>query len=189
MYIYILATKSTKTMEQLDEHLSGTPQHSPPSFIQVGTTFFIYSIIIVVSIVLYYTIFESFGVLDIPALNQSIFGVEIRHIIMTLSIELILILSNYYLQGQLYRLFNQSLLKTTLIPILFWVSIIILLVIYIPPLPKSLSPFIRISILIILYSTLSLIIVQFFKHQNRIKYYTSLLIHWFAAIAIFHYLP
>lgn len=176
-------------MEQLDEHLSGTPQYSPPSFIQIGTTFFIYSIIVVVSIVLYYAIFESFGVLNLPVLNQSIFGVLISDIIVMLSIELIFILSNYYLQGQLYRLFNRSLLKTTLIPIIFWVSIIILLLVYIPPLPKTLSPFIRISILLMLYSTLSLITAQFFKHKNRIKYYTSLSIHWLTTIVIFHYLP
>jgi hypothetical protein len=176
-------------MEQLDEHLSGAPKYSFPNFIQIGMDFFIYGVILVISIVLYYAFFESFGVLDLPILKQSIFDISIRTIILTLSIELILIFSNYYLQGQLYKLYNQSILKATVIPILFWVSMIFLIVTFIPPVPGALSPFIRISILIMLYSLLSLIIAQSFEHQNRIKYYTSLLIHWLSALAIFHYLP
>lgn len=176
-------------MEQLDEHLSGAPKYSFPNFIQIGMTFFIYGVILVISIVLYYAFFESLGILNFPVLKQSIFEVPIRDITVTLSIELILILSNYYLQGQLYKLYNQSILKATLIPIIFWVCMIFLIVTFIPPFPGSLSPFIRIGVLILLYSLLSLIIAQSFKHQNRIRYYTSLLIHWLSAIAIFHYLP
>ena len=176
-------------MEQLDEHLSGVIQPSPPSFLQIGLTFFIYFALLIIGFVIYFAVFESFGLFTFLEQTQRNINLPIKFIVILSALELIFLLSNYYLQGRLYDLFNQSVLKATLIPVLFWGSIILLALLYdinqgIPL--NSLIVFTRISTILIGYATLCLIIAFYFKHQNRSKYYGALFLHWFIITTLFY---
>jgi hypothetical protein len=180
-------------MEQLDEHLSGAVKYSPPSFIQIGSTLFIYFIILIVSFISYYAIFESFGLFNLLDQIERYSDLPVYSTVIILVLESIVVLSNYYLQGRLYNLLNQSVVKTVLIPILLWITIIVAFVLYDPYLggPNSgiFIPFIRISSLIIWYSILSLIIAFYLKHQDKIKYYAALFAYWLFSILITSLLP
>lgn len=192
LYLYILATKSTKTMEQLDEHLSGMPQHSPPSFIQIGLSFFIYFIILIISFIVYYGVLESSNLITFLDQYQKASGIPLKHISMFLALELIFIGSNYYLQKQLYNLFGESVLKTILIPVLFWG--IIIGIAFTNDYYQGVSfsnffmIFVRIGTMLLYYSTLCSIIGFYFKHQNKVQYYSALLRHWILATTFFYFL-
>ena len=177
-------------MEQLDEHLNGRPPYCPPSFMQIGLAFFIYFIILIVSFVLYYAIFESSGLLIFLDKDQSNFGILTKHIVLFLVLESIFALSNYYLQGRLYDMLGQSVPKAALIPTLLWGTIFGIAFLYDSykgiPFPNYLIIFMRISSLLIWYSTLSLIIAFYFKHKSRVKYYSALFLHWVLTTAIFY---
>lgn len=180
-------------MEQLDEHLSGATKYSPPSFIQIGSTFFIYLLILTVSFISYYAAFESFGLFDFLYRHQRDSEIPSYDITVFLALYFIFVISNYYLQGRLYNLLGQSVLQTTLIPMLFWGTIIVIAFLYDPyqgiPFPNLFVPFLRISTALILYGLFSFIIALYFKHQNKTKYCAALFAHWLLCFFVFSCLP
>jgi hypothetical protein len=180
-------------MEQLDEHLSGAPQHSPPSFMQMVLTLFLYFFLLGISFIIYYAILESLGLLGFLNQNRSAFGVLVKNSVFLIVIESLIVFSNYYIQSQLYELFHQSLLKTALIPILLWTSILgstFLHNIYYAPsnMIAPLDVFLRLSSILCWYSTLSFIIAFYLKRQKKVQYYLPLLCHWLLSIPLFYFL-
>lgn len=179
-------------MKQLDEHLSAAPQNAPPSFMQVGISFFMYFIFLVISVIIYYTIFESLGLLSFLDFNQTIPGVLFKYFTLVLVVESLIVLSNYYLQSHLYNLFGKSVVKAALIPVLLWTTILVLFFLNIASqedstLVNPLIFFTRMSGLIVWYSSLSLIIAFYFQHQNRRKYYGLLFVHNLLTTAVFYF--
>lgn len=179
-------------MEQLDEHLSDLPQQSPPSFIQVGITIFIYFILLFLGFILYSTLLEFIGSYEIfPNANTTLETI-IRIAVLSFLYQSLVIFSNYYLQGRLYDLFNQSLQKTILIPVLLWVGIVGASFL------QSLSQdptdivtpsavLLRLSTLLTWYSTLCLIIALYFERKNRKEYYGMLLMHWTVSLLVLYF--
>ncbi len=176
-------------MEQLDEHLSSTNLNTPPSFMQLGITFFIYFILLIFSIVIYTTIFETFGLFSLLNQFQDTIKFPIRPVLLLFVLEGLVIFSNYYLQGRLYELFHQSISKAVLIPILCWVIIIGGTFMYdtYQSIPINLNIFIRLGTLLGWYGTLCLIIAYYFQHSNRKLYYSLLFLHWILYALIFYF--
>lgn len=170
-------------MEQLDEHLSELPQQSPPGFIQVGITIFIYFILLILSFVIYYTLFESLGLNKILPNTNTTLGIITQDLAFSFLLQSLVVLSNYYLQGRLYDLFNQSLQKTILIPVLLWIGIIgasfLQNSLHDPTsIVSPIEVFLRLSTVLTWYSTLCVIIALYFERKNRTQYYGMLFIHW-----------
>lgn len=193
LYIYILVTKSTKTMEQLDEHLSRTPQHSPPSFMQMALTLFLYFFLLGIGFVFYYYSLLASGLFRFLDQDQSHFGILIRYAVFIFLVESLILFSNYYFQSQLYKLLHQSLLKTALIPILLWGSILGFTFLKNinsaqSNIATSLDDFFHLSSILCWYSILSFIIAFYLKYQKKVQYYVPLLCHWLLSVALFYFL-
>jgi hypothetical protein len=180
-------------MEQLDEHLSGAAQYSPPSFMQMVLTLFLYFFLLGIGFIIHYSIFQSSGLFVFLDQNQSTFGILVKHAVLLFVIEFLVVFSNYYFQSQLYELLHQSLLKTALIPVLLWTGILgstFLHNIYYTPsnMTVPLDAFIRLSSILCWYSTLSFIIAFYLKRQKKVQYYVPLLCHWLLSIPLFYFL-
>ena len=170
-------------IEQLDEHLSGDNKPPAPKFPILVRSFLVYILLLALGFVLFYTLTESLGLMARYQNPSTFLGLFIRESFPLLMWSIIFLLGGHYLQGQAYPLYQESIIKTAMVPFIFWFVILILSFIGnsmegsspIQDIPRT---FLILCSIISWYFTLCLLISWYFKHQSKPKYFGSFLAHW-----------
>lgn len=178
---------------QLDEHLSSQPQSDVSKVPQLIKSFLLYLVSISFSFFIYYYILESSQ--NLPLLgeraneflsnsNPSFNNLLIRNALAYGLLILTLLLSGYFLQRTMYRLYQGSIFRTTMTPVGFWLGLL-LFSIFGNILAGEITTTHMVEVILILLFTgawigsLSLIISLFFHHQKKSLLLLSLTGLWF----------
>lgn len=162
--------------KELDEHLLNHPQGNlEVDKTKIAKAFTIYIVLLVICLILYISV----GVF----LFQRDNGISLfrREVMFTVSITLIGLIPNYFLQKELYLLYQKSVIKSALTPVLIWFIIIITPYLFqsyqgVTDMKAPSTMLIIFSCLFSWYASLCFLISWYFQHQNKLKYVLSLLI-------------